>query len=288
MPTVDIDGIATYYEIAGEGPPLLMFAPGGFDAAIGKWSTLGVYQKNKLLDHLPAHFRCILIDRRDSGRSGGRVEPVTWSDHARHAAGLLDHLQVPSAHLLGGCMGCCPVTAFAVRYPDRARSMVLFWPIGGARYRINAQRRIAVHLAYVQEQGLEAVVRLARSHDRGFGQDPRCGPWVSVIRSDDAFAEAFAGQDVDHYQLVVASLAQTLVDRDTAPGAEPEDLMRLDIATLVVPGADASHATSAARYLTECIAGADYWDLPVDEQSEDNVPDRIVEFLGSAEARFSR
>jgi hypothetical protein len=31
------------------------------------WSTLGVYQKIKLLDHLPAHFTCILFDRRECG-----------------------------------------------------------------------------------------------------------------------------------------------------------------------------------------------------------------------------
>jgi hypothetical protein len=36
------------------------------------WSTLGIYQKIKLLDHLPAHFTCILFDRRECGQSGGR------------------------------------------------------------------------------------------------------------------------------------------------------------------------------------------------------------------------
>src|SRR5258708_2751359 len=48
-------------------------------------------------------------------------------------------------------------------------------------------------------------------------------------------------------------MCRALFDRDTAPGAEPEDLMRLDIPALVVPGHDASHATPAARYLEECL-----------------------------------
>ena len=39
MPTIDIDGIATHYAIAGSGPPILMMAPGGFASAIEKWST---------------------------------------------------------------------------------------------------------------------------------------------------------------------------------------------------------------------------------------------------------
>jgi len=79
MPTANIDGIPTRYEIVGSGPPLLMYAPGGFNAVVEAWSTLGVYQKIKLLDHLPAHFTCILFDRRECGQSGGRVEP--WAQY---------------------------------------------------------------------------------------------------------------------------------------------------------------------------------------------------------------
>ena len=44
-----------------------------------------------------------------------------------------------------------------------------------------------------------------------------------------------------------------LFDRDTSPGAEPEDLLRLDIPAFIVPGHDESHATSAARYFEECL-----------------------------------
>ena len=71
----------------------------------------------------------------------------------------------------------------------------------------------------------------------------------------------------------------------SAPGAEPEDLMRLDVPALIVPGRDASHATSAARYLEECLAKADYWDVPVAGQTEESVPPRILEFLDKAGAR---
>jgi hypothetical protein len=41
MPTVDIDGIATHYDISGSGPPILMMAPGGFDSAIENGPRLG-------------------------------------------------------------------------------------------------------------------------------------------------------------------------------------------------------------------------------------------------------
>jgi hypothetical protein len=74
-------------------------------------------------------------------------------------------------------------------------------------------------------------------------------------------------------------MCRTLFDRDTAPGAEPEDLLRLDIPALVIPGHDASHATSAARYLEECLPRVEYWDVPVAGQTEESAAPRLLEFL---------
>ncbi len=279
MPTAIIDGITTRYEVVGSGPPILMYAPGGFDATVEKWSALGVYAKIKLLDHLPKVYTCILFDRRECGQSGGRVERVTWSHYVAQGKGLLDHLGIARAHIMGGCMGCSPVAAFGVAYPQATLSMILYWPVGGAKYRINGHHRFATHLAYVQQHGLAEVAKLAANSAKSFGEDPRGGPWASVIRHDRAFAEAYAAQDAERYRLVVAGMARTLIDRDTAPGAEPEDLLRLDIPALIVPGRDAAHATSAARYFEECLPQAEYWDVPVAGQTEETVPARITAFL---------
>jgi len=279
MPTATIDGIKTNYEVIGDGPPLLMYSPGGFDATLDKWSTLGVYARIKLLDHLPKHFRCIVFDRRETGQSGGRVERITWDDYVEQGKGLLEHLGIEAAHLLGGCMGCCPLVAYAVKYPQSVLSMVLYWPVGGARFRIKGHGRFAQHLGFIEQEGLAGVVDLALKTDVGFGKDPRIGPWAPVIRSDAEFATAYAAMDVDRYKLIIAGIPRTLIDRDTAPGAEAEDLLRLDVPALIVPGRDAAHATSAARYLEECLPAADYWDVLPEEQTEQNVPPRLIEFL---------
>jgi pimeloyl-ACP methyl ester carboxylesterase len=279
MPIAIAGGIATRYEIMGEGPPLLMYAPAGFDASLEKWTTQGIYAKIKLLDHLPRSYTCILFDRRECGASGGRVERLTWAHYVAQGKGLLEHLNIKRAHLMGGCMGCCPVAAFGAMYPETVLSLILYWPVGGAKYRLAGHQRFAVHLAYVQGHGLERVVELATSSGKSFGEDPRGGPWASVIRQDRAFAEAYARQDADKYRLIVTGMARSLFDRDTAPGAEPEDLLGLDIPALVVPGRDASHATSAARYLEECLPRSEYWDVQVADQTEANTPARILEFL---------
>ena len=61
--------------------------------------------------------------------------------------------------------------------------------------------------------------------------------------------------------------------------------MRVDIPSLIVPGRDAAHATSAARYLEECLPGAEYWDAPVGDQTEATASARILEFLSKSDRR---
>jgi pimeloyl-ACP methyl ester carboxylesterase len=274
-----IDGIKTRYEVVGSGPPLLMYAPAGFDATLEKWSTLGVYAKTKMMEHLPKKYSCIIFDRRECGQSSGRIERVTWSHFVAQGKGLLDQLNIKRAHLMGGCMGCSPVVAFGVAYPEATLSMILYWPVGGAKYRINNHQRFAEHLAYVQQSGLEQVVALVRKEGKAFNADARGGPWASTIKNDETFANLYAKQDVEKYKATVTVMARTLFDRDTAPGAEPEDLLQLDIPALIVPGRDPSHATSAARYLEECLAKSEYWDVPVAGQTEETVPSRLLNFL---------
>jgi len=169
MPTAVINDIVTRYEVVGSGPPLLMYAPGGFNAVVEAWSTLGIYSKIKLLDHLPAHFTCILFDRRECGQSGGRVEPITWAHYMAQGKGLLDHLQIS------------------------------YWPVGGAKYRMSSHRRFADHITFVRESGLDQVVALVRAEGKPFGADSRGGPWASVIKHDTDFAATYARHDPEQY-----------------------------------------------------------------------------------------
>jgi len=274
-----LDGLRTRYEIVGEGAPLLMYAPGGFDGTIEKWRTAGVYARTRMLEHLAQHFRCILFDRRECGASGGRVEAITWKHYVAHGKALLDHLGIARAHLMDGCMGCSPLLAFAVAYPEIVASLVLYWPVGGAKYRIRGQKRFAEHLAFVEEAGLQGVAAHARKEGKSFNADPRGGPWASVLQHDAAFATAYARLEPGRYRQTVKAMAAALFDRDTSPGAEPEDLLRVEIPALSVPGRDETHATSAARYLEECLPKSAYWDVPPEAQDEYSVPNHLLQFL---------
>ena len=82
MPFATCDGISTRYEVLGNGPPLLMFAPGGFNATIEQWSALGIYAKVKPLEWLTQHYTCIVFDRRECGQVNPAVHQFGRANNA--------------------------------------------------------------------------------------------------------------------------------------------------------------------------------------------------------------
>lgn len=279
MPVVDADGIPTRYEVVGTGPALLMFSPGGFDSSLENWTSFGRYRDLGFVAALAPEYTCVLFDRRESGQSGGRVQRLGWEHYVAQALALIDHLGLEQVHAMGGCVGCSTAAALAAAAPGRVRSLVLFSPAGGPRYRRAQHRRFAGHLAFAADQGLAAVAALARSTGAGFSKDPRVGPWAAPLRTSDAFAASYAALDPARYETIVAGTVRRLFDRDTVPGVEAEDLMTLDVPALIVPGQDASHAPSAARYLQECLPVNEYWDVPVAAQTAGTAPARVLGFL---------
>lgn len=277
MPVTEIDGIEVNYETRGSGSPLLMFAPGGFDATMDKWLVASAWKEINALDRLSAEHTLIVYDRRESGQSGGRVERLSWSAYTREAKGLLDYLKVDSAHVMGGCMGCSVALAFAVDYPEAARALILHWPVGGFRWKVSGLERFQRHYQFAKEQGLKGVLERAHA-GKGFWADPEAGPWASVINKDRRFAEQFTAQDLDRYLGIIATSRRRLFDRDTATGPEPEEIMGIKAPALIIPGDDPSHATSAAHYLRECLPQAEFWNILPPEQTTKNNCDRIVEF----------
>lgn len=277
MPTAAIDGLEVYYETRGSGSPLLMFAPGGFDATIDKWVQASAWTGINALDALAAEHTVVVYDRRESGRSGGRVERLGWGSYTRQAKALLDHLRMDSAYVMGGCMGCSVALAFAVHYPQATRALLLHWPVGGYRWKVNGLDRFRRHYDFAKASGLKAVTERAET-GKSFWADPESGPWASVIARDRRFAADFAAPDLERYLGIVVASGRSFFDRDTATGPEPEELVGIKAPALIMPGDDPSHATSGAHYLRECLPNNEFWPVMPPEQTTRKVCDRILEF----------
>jgi pimeloyl-ACP methyl ester carboxylesterase len=277
MPVANVDGIDTYYEIHGSGTPILMCAPGGFDATIDKWRVASAWTGIDAIQALATEHAVILYDRRECGQSAGRIERLSWGSYTRHGKALLDHLKLDSAWIMGGCMGCSVALAFGVHYPEATRGLLLHWPVGGYRWKANSQARFMRHYEFAKQNGLAGVVERARG-GKTFWMDSEGGPWAGMIARDENFAERFARQDLERYLSLIVTSGRTLFDRDTATGAEPEEIIGVKAPALIIPGDDQSHATSGAHYLRELISKAEFWNVMPPQQTTQNVCDLLLEF----------
>ena len=285
MAFATINGIRIHHEIQGSGPHLLMFAPGGFRSVISRWTAQGGKREWKEMDGLAAlsrHFTCIAYDRRESGLSGGRIEPLSWDLYVQEATALLDLAGATEAHVLGSCMGAGLALAFAVRHPRACKSLLLHWPVGGYRWMMKGHTFFARHLDFVRANGLKAVVARAREGEN-FWLDPEIGPWGSPAAVYPEFAAELARQEVERY-LDICARSRDAIFNDTMPsGASGEELMRMDVPALIISGADTRHTVSAAWALKELMPRAELWDVLPPRQNGANVLEQILRFTSRLE-----
>ncbi|HEY4331588.1 MAG TPA: alpha/beta fold hydrolase [Ilumatobacteraceae bacterium] len=115
-----INGFRVNYNDAGEGPVLVMLHGGG--AGASGWSNFGAN-----LPTFTKYFRVLLINQPGFGGSG---YPDHFDEHylgytARMVAGLLDHLGIDQAHLLGNSLGAAATVRMALDHADRIKRIVL-------------------------------------------------------------------------------------------------------------------------------------------------------------------
>ena len=114
--TVRSDGAALYYEVHGEGPPLVLVMGIGYDSSL--WTLAQV-------SALSQRFQVVIFDNRDAGRSSRASAAYTVADMADDTARLLDGLAIDRAHLLGLSMGGMIGQEFALRHGARLDHLIL-------------------------------------------------------------------------------------------------------------------------------------------------------------------
>ncbi len=118
MPTIETNGINLYYEIKGEGEPLLLIM--GITAPGSVWGPhVADWQE---------HFQCIVADNRGVGFSDKPAGPYTSAMMADDYAGLLDHLGMENVSVVGCSMGSIIAQQLAIRHPHKVKSLVLMCP----------------------------------------------------------------------------------------------------------------------------------------------------------------
>ena len=216
-------------------------------------------------------FHVVRYDNRDTGRSSrvpGRVTrsmlvraftgrrvraPYTMSDLADDAFGLLDHLGLPSAHLVGVSMGGMIVQTMAIERPRRVRSLTSIMSTTGRRTVGWQSPRLLPSLVANRGAGREAYVaasaatwaligspgypldpesaraRAAATFDRGYTQAGVLRQMLAVVTQPDR-TRRLRGVRVP--TLVVHGLADRMVHvsggRATAAAVPDAELLLID------------------------------------------------------------
>jgi pimeloyl-ACP methyl ester carboxylesterase len=130
MPSFRHHGSTIYYEEAGQGFPILTFAPAGLQSTVEVWGRPAA-PINPITD-FASSFRVIAMDQRNAG--GQSRAPITaqdgWATYTGDHIALLDHLRVDRCHLYGQCIGGSFILSLLKAQPERVASAVLAQPIG--------------------------------------------------------------------------------------------------------------------------------------------------------------
>src|SRR5581483_3862210 len=115
MPTIQVNDIHIYYEIRGEGEPLVLIA--------GLSTDIIAY--GRIIGELSQTYRVIAFDNRGAGRTDKPDIPYSIEMMANDTAGLLNALDIEQAHILGISMGGRIAVDLTLRYPELVKSLLL-------------------------------------------------------------------------------------------------------------------------------------------------------------------
>jgi 3-oxoadipate enol-lactonase len=115
MPLFENDGRPLYYEVHGDGEPLLCVM--GLSADHLGWMLQ--------VPAWSARFRTVVFDNRDVGQSFRAVGPYEVADMARDTLALADALGLERFHLLGMSLGGTIAQEVALAAPERVRTLTL-------------------------------------------------------------------------------------------------------------------------------------------------------------------
>jgi 3-oxoadipate enol-lactonase len=244
MPKIKSNNINLYYEMHGEGQPLVFIH--GLGSSTRDWeSQVPEFSKS---------FKVVAFDLRGHGQSDKPAGPYTMSQYSDDLAGLLRALNITSAHIVGISLGGGIAFQFAIVHPTQVKTMTIVnsAPTLGdpAQVKPEIERRVGI----VQQMGMRAM---------GQALAPALFPKPEHAALRETFIARWAENDPPAYMDATRALdgwdvtdklgsiqIPTLVisaDQDYTPVAVKEAYVKLMPDAQLVVIADAHHATPIER-----------------------------------------
>jgi pimeloyl-ACP methyl ester carboxylesterase len=272
------DGAQIYYEVRGEGFPLLLFAPGGINSQVSFWSVSAINP----FDYAD-EFMVIGMDQRNAEHSPAPLATPTWEEHAADQVAVLDAVGVERALLWGGCIGVAYVLRFIHDAPGRVAGAVCQDPVGladGVNTRETFFAMFAPTVEAARSGGMQAVVDAALQNPL-FVRNNAAGPFAARIAADPSFREQVLALDPTAYERIIRAYDDNLWGAcDPFMSVEPSFVEQCPVPLLILPGNDPFHPTAISHRI--CREAPRAVCLDVDCRSPEKIEDtkqRIREFL---------
>lgn len=194
MPYADINGLHLYYELHGEGPPLVLLHGGLLTIELSFGGVIPV---------LSEHHRVVAVELQGHGRTADTDRLMTFGHLAADVVGLLDHLRIERADVFGFSLGGLTTYELLVHYPDRVLRAV----VASADHR--NERGGEAH-----PDRLPTEADFAAMHDAYAAVAPDPAHFQALVDKTAALVQGFGGWTDDQLRGIEAPVLVLIGDTD--------------------------------------------------------------------------
>ena len=240
MPTFSSDGVEIYYQVTGEGYPLVMAHE--FAGDITSWEPQ--------VNYFSRRYQVITYCHRGYPPSEVPDDPEAYSQdlQVEDLARLLRHLGIEQAHIGGLSMGGTLTVGFAIAHPEMCRSLVIA-SAGAGSDSGGRERLVASWQSLSESMTTEGMEKFADGYARGAER-------LQFLRKDPmGWAKFHAGLAAHSAQGSSLTFRGVQMKRKTIYQLEKE-LQQIRIPTLVMIGDEDTPCVEPAIFMKQNIPGA--------------------------------
>ncbi|MBD3197161.1 MAG: alpha/beta fold hydrolase [Candidatus Lokiarchaeota archaeon] len=220
----NINGIKISYEVKGKGEPLILVH--GFGADKEVWIAQ--------FEPLSEYFKVIRFDNRGAGKSDRPDEPYNMKMFADDINGLMEHLGIEKAHVLGWSLGGMIVQTFALKYPEKLKKLILIntlpkWPGDEKGLEMYKQSQIDKYHRKMEDPKAAYFEGAKMGFDRKFRKEMEKNP-------EKVFYGLFSAEDLIEISATNPSTPQDIKNQAHALGTYDvyDDLPNISTDTLIL------------------------------------------------------
>lgn len=271
MPTAKVNGVNLYYEVTGEGFPLVLSHE--FGGGYRSWDAQ--------VKFFSSRYRVITYSHRGFPPSEVPEDPAAYSQEemVEDLHQLLHHLGIQQAHIGGLSLGGNVTLNFGIAHPEMAMTLV----VAGTGTGSTDRERFEVGLEQVaqrfQTQGVESV---AQSYTKGPTR-------VQLLRKDPEGWQEFYQGFITHSATGSAhTMRGVILRRPTIFALQPK-LQQLSVPTLIMVGDEDDPCVEPAIFMKQNIPASGLVVFPqsghaINLEEPDLFNQVVLDFLTSVEA----